>query len=303
MVRKLLLSILIAFTSFFIYQISSSKLPYLDRLAENYFSETTSEAALAYATVRGVNAVVSVLKESQVEFSPAGVGINIAAGQVLDPIDDMTERLSSVIVTAIVSLGLQKLIMELGELVPLKCAAFIFSLTIIAIWLPSGKFALMSILLRICTLLFILRLILPFSSLVNDNLYKYLFKDSISESEKQLSLISQNYDQLNNLDIDKNNGFLPYFTQGPKEKFLQVKKLFSLISTNVDTIITALLDLTIFYISLFILQVIIIPIGILWLMILLVNTLFRSRIFLMAVDIRRIVFDKAEEKKLSRMID
>ena len=300
MAKKIFFSILIGLISLAIYRFSGNKIPYLDFQAESYFSETIAEAALAYATVRGVNAVVSVLKESQIELSPAGIGINIAAGQVLDPIDDMTERLSSVVVTAFVSLGLQKLMMEIGELVPLKCAAFILPFSIIAIWLPSGKHTLLLIVFRICVLLLMLRLILPFSSLVNDTLYKNLFKDGIISAQQQLSVISKHYNHLTDLDIAQPDGFLTNLAKGPKQKLQQTKELFNQISSNVESIITALLDLTIFYISLFILQVIIIPVGMLWLMVLFVNTMFRTGIILEILNIRRTVVNNTPKKEHSK---
>jgi hypothetical protein len=44
---------------------------------------------LTYATCRVINASVSIVKESSLQLEPAGVGISLAVGQALDPIDDM----------------------------------------------------------------------------------------------------------------------------------------------------------------------------------------------------------------------
>ena len=82
------------------------EIPVLDKKANTYFNESISKAGLAYATCRVINASISVIQNSNLQLEPAGVGVSLAIGQALDPIDDMTERLSDVLVTAIVALGI-----------------------------------------------------------------------------------------------------------------------------------------------------------------------------------------------------
>ena len=82
----------------------------LDRASEAWLERSSSSAVAAYATVRVLNASVSVLKESSLELEPAGVGVSLAVGQLLDPLDDMTERLSDVIVVAIVTLAGERIL-------------------------------------------------------------------------------------------------------------------------------------------------------------------------------------------------
>lgn len=72
-----------------------------------------TKAGVAYGVCRVVNASVSAIKESQIQIEPAGLGVSLAVGQVLDSLDDMTERASDILVTAIVSLGIQKIVYEL----------------------------------------------------------------------------------------------------------------------------------------------------------------------------------------------
>jgi len=88
--QKLKAALLLLLASALFYGFSFVKLPGFARLAGDFFSESIQAATIAYATTRGVNAVVSVVNESHLELAPAGVGVTIAAGQILDPIDDMT---------------------------------------------------------------------------------------------------------------------------------------------------------------------------------------------------------------------
>ena len=115
------------------------KVPGLDTTADTYFQDAITKAGLAYATIRTINASVSIIKESTVQLEPAGVGLSLAVGQVLDPIDDMTERLSHVLVTAIVSLGVQKLCYEIGvTLVPSFFAVGLLAISLL-IWVEHPR--------------------------------------------------------------------------------------------------------------------------------------------------------------------
>ena len=111
-----------------LFMLPGLKLPYLDQKADTYFSGAITRAGLTYSACRVVNASVSVIKESQIQIEPAGLGVSLATGQVLDPLDDMTERASDILVTAIVSLGIQKIAYELSvAFAPVLMAVFLIA--------------------------------------------------------------------------------------------------------------------------------------------------------------------------------
>jgi len=275
MSRKLLLTGLLCLVALLLAGAVDRTIPYLDEQADRYFRDTTTDAALAYATVRGVNAVVSVLKESALEISPAGVGLSIAAGQVLDPIDDLTERLSLVLVTALVSLGLQKLIMEIGQQAPPALLALVTLLLIIPLWLRGARrMPLTGLLLKFGAVLIALRLLLPLSSLINDTFYQSLIKDDMIAAKTQLSALSAEQQVIGGFDGPEESGIFSSFTTSAREKMEGARNLYRRISESSDDIVNALLVLTTLYVSLFILQVIVIPIATLWLLIVLIKSLF-----------------------------
>ncbi|MCB2218134.1 hypothetical protein [Desulfofustis glycolicus] len=275
MARKLLLTGVLCLAALLFSGAVDRAIPYLDDRADRYFRDTTTDAALAYATVRGVNAVVSVLKESALEISPAGVGLSIAAGQILDPIDDLTERLSLVMVTALVSLGLQKLIMEIGQQAPPVLLALVALLLIIPLWLRDGRrIPLTELLLKFGAVLIALRLLLPLSSLVSDTLYQSLLKDDMVAAKAQLSALSAEQQVIGGFDSPEGSGIISSFTISAREKMEGARDLYRRIAESGDDIVNALLVLTTLYVSLFILQVIVIPITTLWLLIVLIKSLF-----------------------------
>jgi hypothetical protein len=86
----------------------------LDDYVDDYTSESIRNAALTYATARGINALVSVLQSSQVEVGAFVTG-SMTIGEVLDPLNDMIERFSTVMTWVLASLAAQKVLLLLAS--------------------------------------------------------------------------------------------------------------------------------------------------------------------------------------------
>ena len=271
--KKITATLLIILSSVLFYTYSSIPLPVLDERANAYFEETLKASTIAYAATRGVNAVVSVLKESQIEVSPVGVGINIAAGQILDPIDDMTERLSSVIVASIVSIGIQKIGYEIGQAISFKIMSVIILFFIPLVWLNfKGKDYLLCIGLKACFILLLLRLLLPMSSMVNDIFYQKVLKGSMDKSLQGLSIVSSNYEDISSLEKEKKQGFFSSIAGSAQEKVEKTKKAFLQVVDNIEKIISSLLELTTMYVAMFVIQILVLPLLMLWLVVKIVDS-------------------------------
>jgi len=173
------------------------KLPVLDPATDTYFREAITKAGVAYATCRIVNASVSIVKESNLQLEPAGIGVSLAVGQALDPIDDMTERLSYVLVTAITSLGVQKLAYEMSvSIVPPILSVFLVAMSIL-IWFKNERTnRLKNAAMWMLFIIVVARFCLPVSSMANAFIQKHFFADQISEATRELSLVSARLDKL-----------------------------------------------------------------------------------------------------------
>jgi hypothetical protein len=87
----------------------------LDDYVDDYTDEALTAAALTYATARGINALVSMLQSSEVE---AGVGVvsgSVTVGELLDPLNDMIERFSTVMTWVLASLAAQKILLLIAS--------------------------------------------------------------------------------------------------------------------------------------------------------------------------------------------
>ena len=281
--RKMSLTFLILFCSSGLLYFKDTPLPLVDGKTDAYFEEVSQRSISAYAVTRGINAIVSVIKESNVSLSPAGVGITVAAGQVLDPLDDMTERLSSVLVLSIVSIGIQKLTMEIGQLFSFQIIGCLLPILILPLWIKNyllGK--IVTFAAKIIVVLTVLRFFLPGSMMLNNLFYTEFLEENIVQTKEKLRVISESGGELGQFDavqyddgiIDTLNSSLDSMTL----KMAEMKKAYNKIEKNLGEIIDSLLDLTIYYVMIFLVQVLLIPVFALWLSLRLVDNLFKPEL-------------------------
>ncbi|MBK9218798.1 MAG: hypothetical protein IPL70_10465 [Uliginosibacterium sp.] len=86
----------------------------LDSLAAQQVDAGLKRALTSFATARVLNAVISVAQGTEVAIEPAGVGFNLAPGQILDPVNDLVEQFSHLMLVASISFGVQKMLIAIG---------------------------------------------------------------------------------------------------------------------------------------------------------------------------------------------
>ncbi|MBU1659277.1 hypothetical protein KKG72_09535 [bacterium] len=131
----------------------------LDESAMNLHDESFERAMIAFGLAKGLNAIISLIQGTQLSLTPVGVGMTFSVGEVLDPLNDMVERFSWVMLGATVSLGIQKIVLILSTKLFLQVALFLSVGTVLFfMWMKKLKthgFFILSI--RIVLFLFILR--------------------------------------------------------------------------------------------------------------------------------------------------
>lgn len=71
-------------------------------------------ALISFAAARALNGVISVAQGTEVSVQPLGVGVTLAPGQLLDPINDLVEQFSNLMLMASVAFGVQKVLIAIG---------------------------------------------------------------------------------------------------------------------------------------------------------------------------------------------
>lgn len=252
-------------------------LPGLDAKTDNYFRDSISKAGISYGICRIVNGTVSVIKESTLQLEPGGIGMSLAIGQLVDPINDMVERLSHVLVMAITSLGIQELTYQIGVATAPPLLALLFLLIAVLAWIQHERVqAVRKILLSGCIIIFIARFFLPLSSLANDFLYKGFFEHRITAADAQLDRGLVDLDTLNRIKLPEKEGWLESIgnnAQSLKQKTAEFRQVIASIAQNKEQIIESLLQLTFLYLGIFIIQVLVLPLLTFWLLMQIVRAL------------------------------
>lgn len=105
--------------------------PQLDRLAQQFLSDSINSNAIVFGVVRTLNGVISVIQSADIGIGVASVSI----GEILDPVNDLVERFSGLLLVTLTALGISQVLLLLTLSLPLKVAfTFIGFSAIVFLW-------------------------------------------------------------------------------------------------------------------------------------------------------------------------
>ena len=108
-----------------------------DETSSDYADAAFKRALVTFAVARTLNGVISVAQGTEVAVEPGGVGVNFTVGQILDPINDLVEQFSSVMLVATSSLGLQNVLLNITGWWGLTALLVAAALALVAVqWWP-----------------------------------------------------------------------------------------------------------------------------------------------------------------------
>jgi hypothetical protein len=85
----------------------------VDRAAETAAADAFKRALVTFAAARALNGAISVAQGTELAVEPGGIGVIIAIGEALDPVNDLVEQFSTVMLVATSSLGLQNILLDI----------------------------------------------------------------------------------------------------------------------------------------------------------------------------------------------
>jgi hypothetical protein len=129
-----------------------------DHAADSYAQDALKRALVTFAAARTLNGVISVVQSTEV-----GVGVTVAVGQILDPINDLVEQFSSVMLVAASSLGLQNVLLTITASRVVTIAMIVASiLAVVILWTPRlNKNKIAAGASRVLLLMLVVRFIVP----------------------------------------------------------------------------------------------------------------------------------------------
>jgi hypothetical protein len=189
----LLLIGLLAATSALNTLIRLSPMRHVDQLAQDYIDRTMTRALYTFAVARGINAVVSAIQGTQIALSPAGIGLTLSVGEILDPVNDLVERFSWIMLASTTSLGLQRVLMDLGSWLGLQwlltAGMLLFA---VSGWRSSwGGRDIRSWAWRACLLALLLRFFIPLCAFISDGIYRRVLESRYTEATQSMDEFSR----------------------------------------------------------------------------------------------------------------
>ena len=263
-----------AFVALFVFLgalvIGEKAFPEIEEKTDAYFTETVSEAATVFATARVINGGISVIKDSTVTVTPFGLGTEIALGQVLDPLDDVIERLSDILFTGVVSLGIQKAVYEIiGATAVYGIGALLMLSLLLALCFKNEKLRAWSVFLKKAALLLLfVRVALPFTALLSETVETHFFAPKIAACQARLSV----FEAETKIRVTEQDSL--WDKAGKMKEQLQEKM--KLYWENAMDMVEVSLEIAGHYIALFLVQVIFIPLGMFWLLVKITNRFFST---------------------------
>jgi hypothetical protein len=144
--------------------------PWLDARAASTLDAALARTLGTFAVARATNAAISMIQDADVTITPVGVGLTVSPGELLDPVDDLVEQLSSLLLLAATSLGIQRIALELGSSLPIQVlltlAAIVF--LVARVLRPQGW--LQGVSQRMLFALLVLRWMVPAYALLSESI-------------------------------------------------------------------------------------------------------------------------------------
>lgn len=172
----------------------------LDQKGRTYTDASFNKALITFGVARGLNGVISVAQGTEVAIHPAGFGLNFTPGQILDPINDVIEQFSWVMLASSASLGIQKVFLDIGSHWLASTILVFFLISFIAIlWFgerlnKQNK----NILYKILLIVLFVRFSIPTAAVASEVLYNYFLSEKYQNSTEKLEETTNAIGELNN---------------------------------------------------------------------------------------------------------
>lgn len=184
MYKKLIISFLL------VALVQLSFVNVVDNASSEQLDKAFARSLTVFAIARSLNGLISVVQGTEVYATPAGVGVNFAVGQIVDPINDMVERFSWVMLMSTVSLGIQEIMLHFGQtqliqgLLGLSVLILLFILWIPKLWHKES----FNLVFKSFIIISFLRFLVPLIVLINENVYEYGLEEKYEKAKQSLEI-------------------------------------------------------------------------------------------------------------------
>ena len=254
--------------------------PFMDQRAAADYEQLFQRAFVTFALARTINGVISVVQGTEIALQPAGVGVTLTPGEILDPVNDLVERFSWVMMGATISLGVQNVLLDISAWWVIQALVTLLAAwLLIRLWYPGQESEVTRALLkRVFLLVLFVRFAVPVMLIANDLLYQQFLEERyqqsteiITEAGKELEQLSEDANAEN--EGDDEAGMLNSITRawsGTVDS-IDLSGRLQRMQAQVARVIEHIVQLSV----VFILQTALLPVAFLWFFAQVVKRLFR----------------------------
>ncbi|MGD8620236.1 MAG: hypothetical protein PVF07_11625 [Thiogranum sp.] len=172
-----------------------------DKAGQQYTEHGFQRALITFASARAINGLISVAQGTELAVQPGGFGAVFAPGEILDPINDLVEQFSEVMLFSTAVLGAQKLLIEMSGWFWFSVILAIVSLWwLVTFWRPGVAAArTRRVLLALSGILLVVRFLVPFAAVANEAVFDVFLAPGYEVANQRLE------DAARDLDIGEEN--------------------------------------------------------------------------------------------------
>lgn len=191
--RKVLLSVLCLACALLAWQGT------VDEYGREYTDKAFKRALVTFAVARSLNGVISVAQGTEVAVQPAGIGINFTPGQILDPVNDLVERFSWIMLASSTSLGMQKLLLAIFSSAVVSALIAVFMLlAVVALWYGGRQPAwFRPLVYRAALLVLVVRFAIPVIAVLSEGVFTLFMEEQYTASTQGIERTTEAISRVN----------------------------------------------------------------------------------------------------------
>ncbi|MDR0378387.1 MAG: hypothetical protein LBI62_00285 [Candidatus Accumulibacter sp.] len=233
-------------------------MPAFDTKANAKVDAGLQRAIATYATARLLNGVISVAQGTQIAAAPAGIGMTLSPGEILDPLNDLVEQFSEVMLAAMVAFGVEKMLLTVG-------ASWAISLILSV---SAGLWAVLYLfgasvprwLARLFLVLLVTRFAMPVSLMATDLVFQRFMASGYQESLAALQTMQGEAGNLEAIDMGEKQGFWERLKGATVDALAETRAKLENLKQSAENAVDRIIDLMV----IFVLETIVLPVFFLW---------------------------------------
>lgn len=172
----------------------------IDTIGQQHINNSFNVASTTFVAARALNAVISVVQGTELAMVPLGVGMTLTPGQILDPVNDLVEQFSWVMLASTTAIGIEKVAMAISVW-PVSKAIYsgFLVLTILFIWSGKVPIKYRVFWLKASVIVVFLRFSIPVVFIMNAQVYERFLGPQYNQS---ILVIKQTHKNIEHLGQD-----------------------------------------------------------------------------------------------------